>query len=104
MTESEILAITDEVLTQYLAASGYERAELRAGYNHADEPSLFVTAHFKPEAGLPGGGEVNAAHAALRMALWGKGEERFPYLDFRFPGDEPIGDDEEDEWNEEENA
>ncbi|TGD96934.1 hypothetical protein [Methylobacterium nonmethylotrophicum] len=104
MIESEILAITDEVLTQYLAASGYEQAELRAGYNHADEPSLFVTAHFKPGSGVTGGAESNAAHAALRMALLAKGEERFPYLEFRYPGDEPLGNDDEDEWDEEENA
>jgi hypothetical protein len=104
MTETEILAIADEVLTRHLAASGYERAELRAGYDHDDDPALLVTAHFKPGSEAAGGAESNAAHVALRMTLLGKGEERFPYLRFIYV-DDLIGDeDEDDEWVEEENA
>jgi hypothetical protein len=105
MTENEILAIADEVLTRHLAASGYERAELRAGYDHDDDPALLVTVHFKPGAGVTGGAVSSAAHVALRMTLLGKGEERFPYLRFKYADDDLEGDDEEeDEWDEEGDA
>ncbi len=107
MTETEILAIADEVLTRHLAASGYERAELRAGYDHDDEPALLLTAHFKPGSEAAGGAESSAAHVALRMTLLEKGEERFPYLRFIYADDfvgEEDDEDDEIEWDEEEDA
>jgi hypothetical protein len=105
MTETEILAIADEVLTRHLAASGYERAELRAGYDHDDDPALLFTAHFKPGAGVTGGAESNTAQVALRMTLLGKGEERFPYLRFKYADNDLDGDDdEEDGWDEDGDA
>lgn len=96
MTADEITTIADEILTRYLAASGYERVEVRPGYNQSDEPSLFVVAHMKPGSGVTGGKESNAANAALWLALREKGEERFPYLDFDYPDDEVLSDDEDD--------
>ncbi len=96
MTVDEITTIADEILTRHLAASGYERVEVRPGYNQSDEPSLFVLAHMKPGSGVTGGKESNAANAALWLALREKGEERFPYLDFDYPDDEIFGDDEDD--------
>ncbi|AWN49737.1 hypothetical protein DK419_28210 [Methylobacterium terrae] len=104
MTESEILAIADDVLTRHLAASGYERAELRAGYDHGDDPALLFTAHFKPGAGVTGGAESSAAQVALRMTLLDKGEERFPYLRLIYADDLVGEDDDEDEWDGTENA
>ena len=104
MTETEILAIADEVLTRHLAASGYERAELRAGYDHGDDPALLFTAYFKPGAGMTGGAESSAAHVALRMTLLEKGEERFPYLRFIYADDFVGDEDDEIEWDEEEDA
>lgn len=103
MTVDEIKPIADEILTRYLTECGYERVEVRAGYNQSDEPSLFVVAHMKPGSGVTGGKESNAANAALRMALLARGEERFPYLDFDYPDDEIFGDD-EDDWEVEEGA
>ncbi len=47
---------------------------------------------------MTGGGESNAANAALWLALREKGEERFPYLDFDYPDDEIFGDEDEDDW------
>ncbi|WP_298959482.1 hypothetical protein [uncultured Methylobacterium sp.] len=100
MTKDEIEAIANEVLTGHLAASGYDKVEVRPGYDHDDDPSLFVTALFKPGSGITGGRESNAAHAALWMALREKGEERFPYLNFRYPDDEILGDDEDSDVEE----
>ncbi len=97
MTVDEITTIADEILTRYLTASGYERVEVRPGYNQSDEPSLFVVAHMKPGSGVTGGKESNAANAALWLALREKGEERFPYLDFDYPDDEIFGDDDDDD-------
>ncbi|SFV08166.1 hypothetical protein SAMN02799631_04672 [Methylobacterium sp. 174MFSha1.1] len=107
MTETEILAIADEVLTRHLAASGYERAELRAGYDHDDDPALLFTAYFKPGSEAAGGAESSAAQVALRMTLLGKGEERFPYIRFIYADDFAGDDDDEDdeiEWDKEEGA
>ncbi len=80
MTVDEIKPIANEILARYLTESGYERVEVRAGYNQSDEPSLFVIAHMKPGSGVTGGKESNAANAALRWRLLELGEERFPYL------------------------
>jgi hypothetical protein len=104
MTVDEITTIADEILTRNYAGAGYERVEVRLGYNQTDEPSLFVVAPFEPGAGLTGGAEANAANAAIRRVLLEGGEERFPYLDFDYPDDEILGDDDENYRDAEEDA
>lgn len=97
MTEQEITAIANEVLTPILGGSGYAGVEVRPGFDHEGDPSLFVRARFKLGSGVTCGKESNAAHAALRMTLLGKGDDRFPYLTIDHPDDEVLGDD-DDDW------
>ncbi|RVU19047.1 hypothetical protein [Methylobacterium oryzihabitans] len=96
MTETEIRTIANEVLAATLGSSGYERVEVRHGYDHDGDPSLFVKAVFRPGAGLTDGGRLNRANAELRTRLLTGGEERFPYLNVEYPDDEVlVGDVEE---------
>lgn len=93
MTESEIRTIANEILSVTLGTSGYEHVEIRPGYDHSGDPSLFVKAVFKPGSGVTDGGRLNRANADLRQKLLQMGEDRFPYLDVEYPDDEVLADD-----------
>ncbi|MCJ2068642.1 hypothetical protein MKK75_07480 [Methylobacterium sp. J-030] len=95
MTEGEIRTLANEILGRTLGSSGYERVEVRPGFDHSGEPSLFVKAVFRPGSGVTDGGRLNGANADLRMRLMERGEDRFPYLDVEYPDDEVLIDDDE---------
>lgn len=56
------------------------------------EPSLFVTVSLKSGRDRPDAGKAIDMVKAMRDALFDLGDERFPYLSFRAPGDEEAED------------
>lgn len=97
MTDTEIEAITKDVLRAKLGNWGFEDAEVAAGLDHDGDASLFVTVRFKPKSGVTDGAASTEAHAALRRRLLGLGEDRFPYMRYRYPDDEVLIGEEEPE-------
>lgn len=93
MTEAEIRKVANEVLRETLGAHGFEQADVRPVPDFAGEPALYVTAHFKPQAGVTNGEASTRALSSLRRRLLDAGEERFPYIWYDYPDDEVLGDD-----------
>lgn len=89
MTDGEIRALAQRVLCHALGRAGFDEAAVEARPNHADEDSIFVTARFRPGAGVTRGGLTADALVALRKALEDGGEHRFPYLIYEYPDDPP---------------
>ena len=90
MTDTEIEAVTQDVLRTKLGKSGFEGAEVTIGLDHDGDASLFVTVRFKAKSGVTNGAASSEAHAALRRRLLALGEDRFPYLRYRYPDDEVL--------------
>ncbi|WP_375409462.1 hypothetical protein [uncultured Methylobacterium sp.] len=90
MTDTEIEAITQDVLRAKLGKAGFEDAEVTTGLDHDGDASLFVTVRFKAKSGVTDGAASSEAHAALRRRLLDLGEDRFPYLRYRYPDDEVL--------------
>jgi hypothetical protein len=96
MTEDEIHRIANEVLRETLGPHGFQSADIRPAPDFDGEPSLHVTAHFKPQAGVTNGEASTRALSTLRRRLLERGEERFPYIRYDYPDDEVLGDDPSD--------
>ncbi|MGO9743959.1 MAG: hypothetical protein ACLPN5_21070 [Roseiarcus sp.] len=87
LSEREIEQVADGVLKQALQGYGYEYVVVRSGVNFDDEPALFIDAVL--DEGIPPlpGDVLSHAAAAVRRALLGRDEERFPYLSMFHPDD-----------------
>lgn len=90
MTENEIRNVANEVLREALGPHGFEHADVHPAANHDGEPSLFVTAHFRPRAGVTDGAASTRALSSLRLRLLDLGEDRFPYIRYEYPDDEVL--------------
>ncbi|MCJ2078299.1 hypothetical protein MKK70_17525 [Methylobacterium sp. E-041] len=97
MTEQELTTLANDILRDVLAPHGFEHADMIAGSDHDGEPSLVVIAHFKSDAGVTDGAVSTKALSRLRQGLLDRGETRFPYIRYDYPGDEVLGDDVSDE-------
>ena len=95
MTDDEVRTVANEVLAGILGPSGFDHAEVRSAPDHDGDLSYFVTAHFKPGSGITAGDLSMRAHTALWTRLLARNDKQFPYLDFRYPDDEVLTDDEE---------
>ena len=90
MTENEVLSVATDVLAGILGEAGFDHVDVRLGSDHDGDASFFVTAHFRPSSGVTDGALSMKAHTALWTRFLAAGEERFPYLDFRYPDDEVL--------------
>ena len=97
MTENEIRQLANEVLHETLGPHGFVSADIKPAPDYDGEPSLYVTAHFKAEAGITSGEASMLALSSLRRRLLDLGEERFPYIRYDYPDDEILGEDPEAE-------
>lgn len=97
MNDAQIEAVADRVLRAELGRFGYERTEVRSGFDHSDEPAVYVYAVLGMDAPPLEGDAFIKAHSALNRALLDAGEERFPYLRTKRLGDEPPEDEDQDE-------
>lgn len=88
MKDAEIRDIADRILRAELGRFGYERAEVHSGFDHSDEPAIFVDAILSADAPPLPGNAIIDAHFALSQALLAGGEDRFPYLRTKRLGDE----------------
>jgi len=66
-----------------------ERVDVAEGLDHDGEPALFVTVSYRPGTETV---DQAAALKAVRDHLLAVGEERFPYMNHRYPDDPPADD------------
>lgn len=95
LSELEAQRIAERVLRQDLGQIGLQSVEVRSGEDHDGDPGLFVTAVIQEGRDILPSDAVSRAHAALHDALLARGEKRFPYLRFRWIGDESVDDTQE---------
>jgi len=88
MNDADIQIVADRVLRRELGKFGYQRTEVRSGFDHSDEPAAYVDAVLGVDAPPLEPTTFFDAHAALGRALLAEGEERFPYFRMRRLGEE----------------
>lgn len=88
MNDADIQVVADRVLRAELGKFGYQRTEVRSGFDHSDDPAVYVDAVLGVGAPPFEATTLFEAHAALSRALLAEGEERFPYLRTRRLGDD----------------
>jgi len=87
LTDDAVGVIADRVLREALRDNGYVRVDVRGGVDHEGEPALFVDAVLGENIPPVPGAVINSALLALRQALFGSDESRFPYLRMVHPDD-----------------
>ncbi|WP_159730269.1 hypothetical protein [Methylosinus sp. Ce-a6] len=92
MTEAMRHAI-DDALRRALGPARFDHVDVREDYDHADEPALFLDIVTKTGADDLSARESIETQMAVSNALLALGDTRFPYLSFKFPGDEYAVDD-----------
>lgn len=88
MTREESQALAEKVLRPLLGDQGLDHIEVSFGDDHDGFPSIFVEAHFRKDGELVAGPANSRAAGDLFRAFFEKGEERFPYLLYRYEDDE----------------
>jgi hypothetical protein len=88
MNDADIRLVADRVLRKELGKFGYQRTEVRTGFDHSDEPAVYVDAVLGVGAPPLEPTTFFDTHAALGRALLAEGEQRFPYFRTRRLGDE----------------
>ena len=93
--DAEVESIAREIFADASGSRNFDRIEVTSGVDHDGDPSFFVTVHFKPGVNPVDIDASSAAHVLLLQRFHDLGEDRFPYMRYRFAGDEElIGDDE----------
>ncbi|WP_156967748.1 hypothetical protein [Methylosinus sp. PW1] len=92
MTEAMRYAI-DDALRRALGPARFDHVDVREDFNHADEPALFLDIVTKTGPDDLSARESIETQVAVSNALLALGDTRFPYLSFKFPGDEYAVDD-----------
>ena len=87
MTQEEIRVEADKVLRRELQRAGYDRVVVSEGFDHHDDPALYIKAVLKPKSPEVDGRTFSAALTALSDLLLAHGEKRFPYLSLEHPDD-----------------
>lgn len=78
----------EEALRKQLGSFGLDHVELEAGFDHAGDAAVFVTAVL-PLAAPPIPGEISgAANVAVAQVLHNAGDDRFSYVHIHHPDDE----------------
>lgn len=93
MNDTEIQAIADNVLRGRLGRFGFQRVEVRSGFDHSNEPAVYIDAVLGEGAPALEPDTLMDANVALSNALLEKGEDRFPYLYMKRLGDDDRPDD-----------
>lgn len=91
MTKDEVRALADAVLMPILGPIGFTASEVAEREDWTGEDALYVSVHFAPGFEIAGGDVYGDAIMTMREALERQGEQRFPYLLWRFPDDPGEG-------------
>lgn len=83
MTDEQINKVASKLLRESLKDIGFQRATTESEEDFDGTSIIRVTAHFK-HAGLPSDRLIDALHE-IRAELLRKGEERFVFLDSKYP-------------------
>ena len=87
MTEDDVRLLADKILMPILGPAGFTTSAVTAHADHDGEDSLFVVVHFSPDAEVASGRAYLDAQVAMADALFNRGENRFPYLEYDYPQD-----------------
>ena len=91
---AEVRALAAQVFSKALGPLGFDRVEVTSGLDQDGDRSFFLDAFFKPGTHIARVRELVDARIELHDILLARGEERFPYVSYRLPGDaEPLSDD-----------
>jgi hypothetical protein len=85
MTDDEINEVVSRLLRERFEDLQFERSTVKSEEDFDGDPILRVKAYF-PRRGVPTERLVNAMHD-IRSELIRRGEERFVFLDSKFPHD-----------------
>jgi hypothetical protein len=88
LSTERIKEIADKILHAKLDPFGYAGVDVREGLNQEDEEALFLIGRMRKDAKIPPGRVTNETLAALADALLEEKEDRFPYFNLTFEGDE----------------
>jgi hypothetical protein len=91
MTDDEIDKIVSKLLRDRFQDTGFQRSTVRSEEDFDGAPILRVTAQFR-ERGVSSERLINALHD-IRAELLRRGEERFVFLDSKYPEEEVVDED-----------
>ena len=89
---SDLKKPIENALRREFGSYGLDHVELKAGFDHDGDASVFVTAVLPPQTTSFMPGEISAAaNVAVAQVLHNAGDERLSYLHIHRPDDElPI--------------
>lgn len=94
LTDAEVLRIAEPIFSKVLGPLGFSRASVVSGADQDGDRAFFIDAYFEPGSNIVNGKALVEARGQLHDALTTLGEERFPYVSYRLPGEpEPATDD-----------
>ena len=85
---ADIQADVEIVLRKVFGSFKLDHVELKAGFDHDEDASVFVTAVLAPNAPLMPGKISGAASVAVANVLQNAGDDRLSYLYIKRPDDE----------------
>lgn len=80
MSPEVIRTNVEPIYRQLFGTEGFEQLDVRAGLDHADEPSVFISARIKGEPDDALRQKVSDLKARIFALFRQEGEERFPYI------------------------
>lgn len=80
LSDQEIQAIVDGVLTGELGESGFDHADVRSGKDHDGDEAIFVRAVLRTSEEILPPQLFTRAYEVLDNTLQARGEMRFPYF------------------------
>lgn len=83
----------EKVVSRNLGPGAFERVTVREGVDHADDEALFIEIGMKPADCRISPEDSVKTRVGVSTALLAMGENRVPYLTFRYPDDVPAADD-----------
>ncbi|MCJ2035424.1 hypothetical protein [Methylobacterium sp. J-068] len=94
LTDAEVLKLAEPIFATILGPLGFSRASVVSGADQDGDKAFFIEAFFEPGSNIVNGKALVEARGQLHDALTALGEERFPYVSYRLPGEpEPYSDD-----------
>ena len=88
LDDSDVEAITGEVLRPRLSGIGFDSIVTGSGRDQDGDPAIFVRLNMRSGAPIIPGRLLADARVALARALAGRGDDRLTYLSVDWPEDE----------------
>jgi hypothetical protein len=94
LTDGDVLKLAEPIFAKVLGPLGFSFATVSSGTDQDGDKAFFIDAFFEPGSNIVNGKALVEARGYLHDRLVDLGEERFPYVSYRLPGEpEPLSDD-----------